>query len=230
MADLSDRVGEVIEASTTEFVAQCYELYQSPPLGSLVKTGDQLVEQYEQEHNVPAIEIAAALAKMVQGETPLLLSKEQRQPRPQHEDRFKKDRGDFKGKSFRGGDDRGDFKSKGKPFRGGDEGMETYRLDVGRNNDVQPGNIVGAIANEANLESRNIGRIKIFDDYSLVDLPEGLPADIIGHLKGVRVGGQKLNLSKQLGVSGGGDRTGFKRKGPPKGKEKKPHRKGGKPE
>jgi len=46
MADLSDRVGEVIEASTTEFVAQCYELYQSPPLGSLVKTGDQLVEQY----------------------------------------------------------------------------------------------------------------------------------------------------------------------------------------
>jgi ATP-dependent RNA helicase DeaD len=190
----------------------------------------QLVEQYEQEHNVPAIEIAAALAKMVQGDTPLLLSKEQRQPRPQHEDRFKKDRGDFKGKPHRGGDDRGDFKSKGKPFRGGDEGMETYRLDVGRNNDVQPGNIVGAIANEANLESRNIGRIKIFDDYSLVDLPEGLPADIIGHLKNVRVGGQKLNLSKQLGVSGGSDRTGFKRKGPPKGKEKKPHRKGGKPE
>ena len=46
MADLSDRVGEVIEASTTEFVAQCYELYQSPPLGSLVKTGDQAGEQY----------------------------------------------------------------------------------------------------------------------------------------------------------------------------------------
>ena len=192
----------------------------------------QLVEQYEQEHNVPAIEIAAALAKMVQGDTPLLLSKEQRQPRQQQDDRFQKDRGDFKGKPFRGGDDRGDFKSKGKPFRGGDEGMETYRLDVGRNNDVQPGNIVGAIANEANLESRNIGRIKIFDDYSLVDLPEGLPADIVNHLKSVRVGGQKLNLSKQLGVGGGGggDRTGFKRKGPPGDKEKKPHRKGNKPE
>lgn len=182
----------------------------------------QMVEQYEQEHNVPAIEIAAALAKMAQGETPLLLSKEQRKAQPQREERFQKERGDFK--------DRGDFKSKGKPFRGGDEGMETYRLDVGRNNDVQPGNIVGAIANEANLESRNIGRIKIFDDYSLVDLPEGLPTDMLNHLKNVRVGGQKINLSKQLGVSGGGDKTGFKRKGPPKGKEKKPHRKGGKPD
>ncbi len=176
----------------------------------------QLVEQYEQEHNVPAIEIAAALAQMVQGDTPMLLSKEQRQPRQQREDRFQSDRGDFK--------------QKGKPYRGGDAGMETYRLDVGRNNDVQPGNIVGAIANEANLESRNIGRIKIFDDYSLVDLPEGLPSDIISHLRNVWVAGQKLNISKQLSAGGGGDKKGFKRKGPPKGKEKKPHRKGNKPE
>ncbi len=46
MAELTDRVGEVIEASTTDFVAQCYELYQSPPLGSLVKTRDESVELY----------------------------------------------------------------------------------------------------------------------------------------------------------------------------------------
>ncbi|MEN8169125.1 MAG: DEAD/DEAH box helicase [Pseudomonadota bacterium] len=173
----------------------------------------QLVEQYEQEHNIPAIEIAAALAQMVQGDTPLLLKKEQRPARQPREDRFKKDRGDFK--------------SKGKPYRGGDEGMETYRLEVGRKHDVQPGNIVGAIANEANLESRNIGRIKIFDDYSIVDLPEGLSKELLSHLANVWVAGQKLNISKQHGGGGGGDKKGFKRKGPPKGKEKKPHRKGG---
>jgi len=46
MPELADRVGEIIEASTTAFVAQCYELYQSPPLGSLVKTGDQSVTLY----------------------------------------------------------------------------------------------------------------------------------------------------------------------------------------
>ena len=46
MAELSDRVGEVIEASTTDFVAQCYELYESPPLGSLVKTRDEPIDLY----------------------------------------------------------------------------------------------------------------------------------------------------------------------------------------
>ena len=50
--ELSDRVGEVIEASTTDFVAQCYELYQSPPLGSLVKTTDLPVELYGIVYNV----------------------------------------------------------------------------------------------------------------------------------------------------------------------------------
>jgi ATP-dependent RNA helicase DeaD len=100
---------------------------------------------------------------------------------------------------------------------------------VGRKHNVQPGNIVGAIANEAGLESRNIGRIKIFDDYSLVDLPEGLAKESFFHLKNVWVAGQKLNISK---LHGGGEKLGFKRKGPPKGKPmgKKPHRKGGKPE
>jgi len=46
MSELSDRAGEVIEASTTDFVAECYELYHSPPLGSLVKTADLPVELY----------------------------------------------------------------------------------------------------------------------------------------------------------------------------------------
>jgi hypothetical protein len=49
--DQEQRVGEVIEASTTDFVAQCYELYQSPPLGSLVKTRDSGVELYGIVHN-----------------------------------------------------------------------------------------------------------------------------------------------------------------------------------
>jgi ATP-dependent RNA helicase DeaD len=177
----------------------------------------QLVEQYEQEHNMPVIEIAAALAQLVQGGTPLLLSKEQRSERPpqQREERSPRDHGEF----------------KAKPNRGGDEGMVTYRLEVGRNHDVQPGNIVGAIANEAKLESRNIGRIKIFDDYSLVDLPESISKDMISHLRNVWVAGQKLNISKLHGgaPSGGDEKTGFKRKATvslPKGKEKKPHRKG----
>ncbi len=183
----------------------------------------QLVEQYEQEHNVPAIEVAAALAKLLQGDTPMLLKdKPQREHKPR-EERFNKERDEFKRKP------RSDARS--------DEGMETYRVEVGRNHNVQPGNIVGAIANEAGIESRYIGRIKIYDDYSLIDLPEGMPKETFFAIKGLWVAGQKLNISKLHG--GGGEKKGFKRKGPPKGKfkdkgngpkkEKKKHRKGGKP-
>ena len=61
---------------------------------------------------------------------------------------------------------------------------------------MQPGNIVGAIANEADLESRYIGRIDIRDDYSLVDLPEGMPRELMEHLKKVRVAGQALRIQR----------------------------------
>src|SRR5690606_40798747 len=60
---------------------------------------------------------------------------------------------------------------------------ETFRIEVGHMHGVQPGNIVGAIANEADLESRYIGRIDIRDDHSLVDLPQGMPNEVLEHLK-----------------------------------------------
>ena len=73
--------------------------------------------------------------------------------------------------------------------------METFRIEVGHVHGVKPGNIVGAIANEAELESRFIGRIDIRDDYSLIDLPEGMPREVMDHLKRVRVAGQPLRIS-----------------------------------
>ena len=59
-----------------------------------------------------------------------------------------------------------------------------------------PGNIVGAIANEADLDSKHIGRINIYDDYSTVDLPEGMPGELLKTLRDVRVSGQRINISK----------------------------------
>src|SRR5690606_17687088 len=77
---------------------------------------------------------------------------------------------------------------------GAEVGVVTYRIEVGPRDGVQPGNIVGAIANEADLEARYIGRIDIRDDFSLVDLPEGMPPELLQHLKKVRVGGQPLRM------------------------------------
>ena len=69
-------------------------------------------------------------------------------------------------------------------------------MPSGRMHGVKPANIVGAIANEAGLESKHIGRIDIYDDFSTVDLPEGMPRNIFNSLKRVWVAGQELKIAK----------------------------------
>jgi len=179
----------------------------------------QLIEQYQQEHNVPALEIAAALAQLLQGDTEFLLSnKPQRKakkedwdkPDNQRSDRQRNDRSrNDRGRNDRGRDDRGrdDRPRRDRPERGErpprrskedtpvEKGMERFRLEVGHEHDVRPGNIVGAIANEAGIDSQYIGRINIFDDHSVVDLPEGMPKELLHTLKKVWVSGQQLNIS-----------------------------------
>jgi ATP-dependent RNA helicase DeaD len=74
--------------------------------------------------------------------------------------------------------------------------MQRYRIEVGRAHGVGPKNIVGAIANESGIDSSNIGRIEIHDLHSTIDLPEVLDSNFFRSLKGVRVGGQQLRLTK----------------------------------
>lgn len=77
--------------------------------------------------------------------------------------------------------------------------MSCYRIEVGSKHLVTPSNIVGAIANEANLEAKHIGRIDIFDDHSVLELPNGMPDDILAHLKTVWVAGQQLRIVPDAG-------------------------------
>ena len=142
----------------------------------------QLIEQYQHEHNTPAVEIGAALAKLLQGNTPLLLqNKPVRKPK-----REKKTSQDKAPRSEQ------DNRQSDAP----EKGMERYRIEVGHDHKVKPGNIVGAIASEGGLESKYIGQIKIFNDHSLVDLPEGMPKEIFKELKKTRVAGHQLRISR----------------------------------
>ncbi|MCK9395725.1 MAG: DEAD/DEAH box helicase [Methylobacter sp.] len=153
----------------------------------------QLIEQYQQEHNVSALEIAAALAKLVQGDTPLLMQNPPKRSKDSRDDKPFRDRDDRSSKSDRPQKDR-------KPKRVFDGGanieMEMYRIEVGHNHGVKPGNIVGAIANESGIDGDHIARIRIQDNYSTVELPAGIPKELFQELKKVRVAGQQLNISK----------------------------------
>ena len=157
----------------------------------------QLIEQYQREHNVPANEVAAALAVLLQGDTPLLLKKKTHAAPPNDWNRD-----DSRGRE-RKPRNKDRNKERSKPRKNRDsarsdtrlEGMERYRLEVGHKHEVKPGNIVGAIANEAGLESKHIGRIDIHDDFSVVDLPSGMPKDIFNTLKKTWVSGTQLKIS-----------------------------------
>jgi ATP-dependent RNA helicase DeaD len=110
----------------------------------------------------------------------------------------------------------GDKPPRDRAGRGriGDDEVETYRIEVGEMHGVKPGNIVGAIANEAGLEGRNIGRVLILDDHSFVDLPSGMPKEIFRQLQKVRVAGQQLQISRALKTQV--DKLRRERSGPPK--------------
>ena len=177
-----------------------------------------LIEAYEQEHNVPAVDIAAALARLLQGDTPLLLPPEQRREarartdRPLREDRPAREpraeRGERLPREHAPREHAGERRHEDaaprierprfdKPPRAEPEvGMETFRIEVGHMHGVKPASIVGAIANEAGLEARYIGRIDIHDDHSVLDLPEGMPPEILSHLKKVWVSGQQLRIHR----------------------------------
>ncbi len=174
-----------------------------------------LVEDLMREHDVPALEVAAALARKLQGDEPFLLENKPapRTPRGWEE-------------SQKGAPDRS---ARGPRGRGPEEGMERYRVDVGHNHKVTPGHLVGAIANEAGIDGAHIGRIRVHDEYSTVELPEGLPADVAAGLRKLRVLGHALGLTlirdtKPLrrGKRGGTHTQGFrkfmqkKRKGGPR--------------
>ncbi len=156
-----------------------------------------LVEDYEREQNVPASEIAAALAKMARSGVPLLLEKPKREA--WSEDKPVRDRSERPDRRPRAERERPDFPKKERVFRAADPGMRTYRIEVGYEHGVKPGNIVGAIANEADLDSKQIGRIDIYDDYTILDLPENLPAEKLELLKTVRVASQALRISRDGG-------------------------------
>jgi len=172
-----------------------------------------LIEEYEREHDIAPRMIAAALARLVQGDAPLLLAPDPPPARNNpRENRERAGPGRFANERFDAGrdgasrkprfdrDSRGPARSGTRPPRGGEmdatpePGFARYRIEVGRSDGVRPGNIVGAIANEAGLDSSAIGRIGIRENYSLVDLPENLPAPMMAHLRNVWVSGQRLKI------------------------------------
>ena len=224
VATFKEKVAEVLNAEDLEFFAD-------------------IVAQIEEEQNVSAHEIAAALARLAQEGRPLRIAGEDPPPRPapdakpagerwaedrtarrsrefpQRQDRplappAERDAQPREGRSPKEGhpprENRTDWEDRPsrpeRPRRETEGDMVRYRIDVGRDHGAQVKDIVGAIANEAGIESRFIGRIALYDESSTVELPAGMPKEVANLLKRTRVKGVPINLRPDTGREGGWNR------------------------
>lgn len=159
-----------------------------------------IVAHYVRNHDVPEVDVAAALAIVAQGETPLLLepdpepsARPARAPRDGDRPGAARDRGADR---ERGGDrDRGERTPRKAP-RGG---FAMYRIAVGKRHRVEPRQIVGALANEGGLRRDDFGAIQIRPDFSLVELPSPLPAGTEERLSDTRISGRLIELRPDTG-------------------------------
>mgnify|MGYP006314401041 FL=1 len=167
---------------------------------TLIDKYRDVIAHYVAEHDVPEVDVAAALAVLSQGETPLLLDPEP--VRAQREERFDRDRGE---RSERGGfdrdrgGDRGGERAERRPRSTG-AGMTTYRLAVGRRHKVEPRQIVGALANEGGLSRGDFGVIQIRPDFSLVELPSNMSSDVLDKLADTRISGKLIEIRPDRGA------------------------------
>jgi ATP-dependent RNA helicase DeaD len=148
-----------------------------------------IVGDYVAETDVDPLELAAALAKMVQGTKPLLVE-DLPAPSPRGDKRLPRE----------GKPDRGQGRGGKAPEWTVGSGTDTYRIEVGHNQRVRPGAIVGAIANEAGLDSQHIGHIDIRTDHTLVELPADVPGHVVKRLQRARVAGRPMGLRRASGA------------------------------
>ncbi|MBS1142363.1 MAG: ATP-dependent helicase CsdA [Proteobacteria bacterium] len=198
VSDFKQKVVEVLNAEGLDFFSN-------------------IVSQIAEEQNVSAEEVAAALAMMAQEGKPLQIAGEDPRPAPAPRpgsfgESDRKPRFEERGDRPRF-EDRGERpRREDRPARSAPAGdMVRYRIDVGRDHGVEVRDIVGAIANEAGIESRFIGRIGLYDESSTVELPAGMPGEASNALKRTRIRGVPINLRPDEGRPegagfGGGER------------------------
>jgi ATP-dependent RNA helicase DeaD len=152
-----------------------------------------IVGHYVAHHDVPEADVAAALAVVAQGDTPLLLDpKDERPVRQERDDRGARsfDRDDRAARSF-DRDDRGERPER-RPRT--TKAMAPYRIEVGRRQRVEPRQIVGALANEGGLSREDFGAIQIRPDFSIVELPADMSDDVLDKLRDTRISGKLIEI------------------------------------
>ncbi|WP_420550994.1 DEAD/DEAH box helicase [Litorivicinus lipolyticus] len=177
---------QVSEKRINDFKSQIGEALEHPKLSFF----QQMVTDYLEESGVELLDLAAALACL--GQKDKLLLTDERPERAERQERAPRDRGDRPAPFS----ERTEWHEKQRERRVHDDsGMGFYRISVGYQHSVRPGDIVGALVNEADIDKASIGRIQLFDDFSVVQMPVGMPDNLLSHLKRLKIRGQSIVIN-----------------------------------
>src|SRR5690606_8543160 len=174
----------------------------------------EMIEAILAQNPVDALDVAAAMASLLQGDKQLFINEQQdarmleareRESRSEARIECGGERGDGRGRDSRERFDRAaraaaeaDPESRPKPVKGHPEvEMVRFMVNVGYNDGLKPGNLVGAVANEADLDSEYIGHIEMMENFAVVDLPNGMPAPVMNKLKKARVRSEERRVGKE---------------------------------
>ncbi len=151
---------------------------------------NKLIEEYCLENDIPSHRVAGAIAKMLHDKSPLFLEQQNNKITTKSIPKKTKREQSTPTKTTI-------QRCKTQLQQPPEQGMDRYRINIGDNHGVKPANIVGAIANEADIDSQHIGRISIFPEYSTVDLPYGMPKQILRLLQKARIHSRMMQLKKE---------------------------------
>ncbi|MFL0810111.1 MAG: DEAD/DEAH box helicase [Agarilytica sp.] len=182
-------VADINEQRVIRFKQKISDTLADPETEKNLEFYRKVISDFQQENSSELLDIASAFALLSEGERPLFMEEKPHREKSSRGDKRDDKRGDHRS------DKKGERPSRKKDNKQSDVDMESFRIEVGRNDSVTPSNIVGAIANEAGIESQFIGHIKIQDDHSIVDLPAGIPKSVFRSLKKVWVCSKQLDIS-----------------------------------
>ena len=202
--DLFEQIDKTLGAGTDEYKAVLSKYLETHP-------------------ETDPLDLAAVMAYLASGRKPFQVKSAPNFSIGQNKGHDRDERFSNRDNKFRDRD-----RGRDRDFDGNSE-FDTYRVDVGMGDNIQKGDLVGALANEAGLDPKHIGRIKLFEHFGLVDLPKGMPREIYQTLQKLLVRGKPLRIRKDQGRPTGRKNVStrpFEKSG---GKRKFSHKEKGKP-
>lgn len=176
-------IDDVTEIKADKILCQAEEILQDNDMARLI----DIIERKVLEEDYTTLDLAAGLLRMIMGEDNEDIIEDSRPLRSLD------DLGDWREKNYSRG--RG-ARSGGRGNRSGGDDMARLFINIGKNQNVKPGDILGAIAGESGMPGKMVGSIDMYDKYTFVEVPREQADVVLQAMKDARIKGKNIHIEK----------------------------------